>query len=47
VVAARVDGPEPQARGRLSGAIRAVVLETLAGLTARIDAFVAGEVDLY
>lgn len=47
VVEVRVEGPEPQALERLSGAIRALATEALAGLTARIDAFVAGEVDLY
>jgi S-adenosylmethionine synthetase len=47
VVEVRVEHPVPQALDRLSGAIRAVTVETLAGLTARIDAFMAGEVDLY
>jgi S-adenosylmethionine synthetase len=47
VVEVRVEGPEPPALERLSGAIRAITVGTLAGLTDRIDAFVAGAVDLY
>lgn len=47
VVEVRIEGPEPQALEGLSGAIRTVAADTLAGLTNRIEAFMAGEVDLY
>ena len=47
VVEVRVEGPEPRALDGMAETIRAVAAETLAGLTARIDAFMAGQVDLY
>jgi S-adenosylmethionine synthetase len=47
VVEVRVEGAELQALDGMTETIRTLAAETLAGLTARIDTFMAGEVDLY
>lgn len=47
VVEVRIEGSGAQLTGELSDMIRAIAAETLTGLPTRLDAFVAGEVELY